>query len=85
MKRTPKEESFDFEEGMKRLEEIIAKFDEGGLPLEQMESFFVEGMELVKKCAERLDRAETRVTELLQDSEMGWNEAAYDDSDEGDT
>jgi exodeoxyribonuclease VII small subunit len=82
MSQPPKDEVFDFEEGMQRLEEIIAKFDEGGLPLEQMESFFVEGIDLVKKCAERLDRVEARVTELLQDSEMGWEEAPFDESEE---
>ncbi len=73
---------FDFEKGMQRLEEIIAQFDEGGLPLDRMESFFVEGMELIKNCSERLDRVERRVTELLNDPQSGWSERPLEDNRE---
>lgn len=58
-------EAFDFEKGLQRLEEIIALFDQGGLTLEQMETHFVEGMSLIRKCSERLDGVEARVTQLL--------------------
>lgn len=70
--------AFDFEKGMQRLEEIIATFDEGGLPLDQMESFFVEGMDLIKKCSDRLDQVEIHVTELLKNSQSGWSEKPFD-------
>ena len=65
---------------MHRLEEIISLFDEGGLPLNEMESIFVEGMDLVKKCSERLDAVETHVTELIKDSETRWNERPFEET-----
>ncbi len=71
-------DSFDFEEGMQRLEEIIAKFDQGGLTLDEMESCFVEGAGLVKKCSERIDNVETRITKLAADSGSGWSEEPFD-------
>lgn len=76
---------FDFEKGMQRLEEIIAQFDEGGLPLDRMEAFFVEGMELIKNCSERLDRVERKVTELLDDPQLGWSERPLEDTGEGES
>ncbi len=79
MIRKKAEESFDFEEGMQRLEEIIAKFDEGGLTLDEMESSFVEGAGLVKKCSERIDNVETRITKLASDTGSVWSEEPFDE------
>lgn len=81
MSKNKNEDAFDFEKGMQRLEEIISKFDEGGLPLDQMETIFIEGMELVKRCSERLDRVETRVTQLLHDPETGWIEQPFEEEE----
>lgn len=85
MSKTKNGNGFDFEKGMQRLEEIIAKFDEGGLPLDQMEAFFVEGMELVKNCSERLDRVEARVAQLIHNPETGWSERPFDGKEETDS
>jgi len=82
MVRKKVEESFDFEAGMQRLEDIIAKFDEGGLTLDEMESSFVEGAVLVKKCSERIDNVETRITKLAFDSGSGWSEEPFDEVDD---
>jgi exodeoxyribonuclease VII small subunit len=82
MVRKKVEESFDFEEGMQRLEDIIAKFDEGGLTLDEMESSFVEGAALVKKCSERIDNVETRITKLASDSGSRWSEEPFDEVDD---
>lgn len=76
------DEVFDFEKGMARLEEIIACFDEGGLPLEQMEQYFTEGMELLQKCAQRLDQFETRVTLLMKNLDGNWTEECLQNEDD---
>lgn len=76
------EQPFDFEEGMRRLEEIIALFDEGGLKLAEMESYFSEGMDLVKKCGGRLDEVEARVTRLIRESQEQWSEEPFGGADE---
>lgn len=69
-----KPEPFEFEQGMQRLEEIIQQFDEGALSLDDMENRFVEGMELLEQCSERLEKVETRVTQLVQNQKDKWTE-----------
>ncbi len=79
MNSKKKVESFDFEKGMQRLDEIIAEFDEGGLSLDQMEKYFNEGMELIQKCSHRLDEFETKVTTLLEKFEDDFDSSSLSD------
>ncbi|MDX9753682.1 MAG: exodeoxyribonuclease VII small subunit [bacterium] len=58
---------FDFEKGMARLEEIVGLFDQGGLTLQEMETYFEEGMGLIQACSARLNQTEVTVTKLLKD------------------
>jgi exodeoxyribonuclease VII small subunit len=58
------ETEFNFEEAMRRLEEIVQAFDSGAMTLHQMEASFVEGMDLLKRCSACLDGVELRVKEL---------------------
>ena len=55
-----------FEEAMVKLEEIIDLLDEGGLPLEELESKFTEGMKLSEFCESRLREVEMRVEKILE-------------------
>ena len=55
-----------FEEAIVRLEEIIDLLDEGGLPLEELEARFAEGMKLAEFCQSRLREVEMRVEKLLE-------------------
>ncbi|MEW6236146.1 MAG: exodeoxyribonuclease VII small subunit [Candidatus Omnitrophota bacterium] len=71
--------AFVFEKGMERLEEILAQFDAGGLSLDEMEKNFAEGMAILKKCAERLDQAELRVSQLVNGKEENWTESAAEE------
>ena len=75
------EQEFDFEKGLERLEEIVAKFDEGGMTLDQMEQYFVEGLELVQQCNQRLDRVETRITKLIETQKGLWQEKPFDEEE----
>ncbi len=61
---TKKKESF--EELFRRLEETVAKLEEGGLPLEQSLALYEEGMLLAKRCQEMLDGAEIRIRQLRE-------------------
>ncbi len=74
--------NFDFEKGMSRLEEIIKLFDDGGLTLEQMETYFIEGMDLIKKCSERLESVEVRITKLMGEQETEWMDQSIDNEQE---
>lgn len=54
-----------FEVLFKELEATVAKLEAGDLSLDESLALFQRGMELSKKCAEMLDRAELRIKELV--------------------
>lgn len=53
-----------FEELYQRLEALVAKLEEGGLPLDDAIALYEEGMTLARRCQEMLDAAELKVTRL---------------------
>lgn len=58
----------NFEQAMKRLEEIVEQMESGELPLEQLIVRYEEGMKLVKVCQERLASAEKRIEVITRNS-----------------
>ena len=58
----------NFEEAMKRLEEIVEQMESGELPLEDLIVRYEEGMKLVKVCQERLASAEGRIEIITRNS-----------------
>jgi exodeoxyribonuclease VII small subunit len=59
-----KDESF--EPQYKRLEEIVARLEQGDLTLEESLSLYEEGMNLARRCQELLQNAELRITRLQE-------------------
>ena len=55
-----------FEEAMKQLEAIATELEKGDLNLEESVAKFEEGMELSKQCNEMIEKAEKKITILLQ-------------------
>jgi exodeoxyribonuclease VII small subunit len=55
----------DFEKNLKRLEEIVAKLEDGQLPLEESLLLFEEGIKISRACNTKLTEAENRVKLLL--------------------
>jgi exodeoxyribonuclease VII small subunit len=85
--------SKNFEEVFRRLEETVAKLEEGGLPLDEALSLYEEGMRLAQSCQELLDKAELRITRLQEafaayrqevSRELHEDESAYAPEDEED-
>ena len=58
----------NFEQAMKRLEEIVEQMESGALPLEDLIVRYEEGMKLVKVCQERLVSAEKRIEIITRNS-----------------
>lgn len=56
-----------FEEALQKLEAIVAKMEEGDLPLEESLKAFEEGVKLAKFCTSKLDEAERKVEKLIRD------------------
>jgi exodeoxyribonuclease VII small subunit len=54
-----------FEDGIKRLSDIVQILERGDLPLEESLKLFEEGVGLSRASQERLDSAQRRVEELL--------------------
>jgi exodeoxyribonuclease VII small subunit len=55
----------DFEKNLKRLEEIVAKLEDGDLQLEESLKLFEEGISISRACNQKLVEAESRVKLLL--------------------
>ena len=53
-----------FEESLRRLEEIVRHLESGDLPLEESLALFEEGAALAKACNAVLDEAEQKVAIL---------------------
>src|SRR3989337_1322605 len=78
--------SEDFETLYKRLEETLARLEEGGLTLNQSLAMYEEGMKLARRCQELLQQAELKITKL-QDEFSALREEAepYVTEEEGET
>ncbi len=55
-----------FEEGLRRLEEIVSTLDEGQISLDAALNLFKEGLILTKDLAKRLDEIEKKVEVLVR-------------------
>ena len=65
-----KKDEESFEELMAELEEITNKLENEKLPLDESVKLFEKGIEISKKCNNKLDNAEKKITILLNaDSE----------------
>lgn len=58
----------NFEEAMKKLEEIVTELENGNLNLDESVSKFEEGMKLAKQCNSILETAEKKITILLENN-----------------
>jgi len=58
-------EDINFEEAMKKLEEIAAELEKNDLDLDTSVKKFEEGMELSKKCSKILESAEKKISVLI--------------------
>ena len=71
-----------FEEALQKLEAIVAKMEEGDLPLEEALKAFEEGVKLAKFCTGKLDEAERKVEKLIRDQAGKLQTTSF--SEEGD-
>lgn len=65
-----KEEKFSLEEAFLKLEETVAALEREDITLEQSFKEYQQGMELLKKCNETIDRVEKKVLILNESGEM---------------
>ena len=61
-----KEQNFDFEKEMKRLDEIVAKISSQELSLDECLALFKEGQEIVKKLEKALEEASEKIEKVIE-------------------
>lgn len=64
-----KKEEPNFEELMKKLEEITNKLEKEQLSLDESVKLFEEGMQISKQCNSKLEDAEKRITILINQND----------------
>ncbi|XGA33021.1 exodeoxyribonuclease VII small subunit [Virgibacillus sp. CBA3643] len=52
---------------MKQLEEIVAKLEEGDVPLEKAINYYQEGMNLTKLCNDKLKNVQVKMTQIMNE------------------
>jgi exodeoxyribonuclease VII small subunit len=63
------EKQDDFEKNLRLLEEVVARLEQGDLPLDEAIKLFQKGMGLSKLCSERLTVAEKEIKKLVAEGE----------------
>jgi exodeoxyribonuclease VII small subunit len=58
-----------FEKALEELEAIVARMEDGKLPLEESLSAYQRGAELLKFCESKLDEAQARIS-ILEGGEL---------------
>lgn len=61
--------ALSYEEMMDRLEKIIARMDDGNIPLEDSLNAFDEGMLLIQVAREKLESYRARIEENIQEGQ----------------
>ncbi|MBO5429026.1 MAG: exodeoxyribonuclease VII small subunit [Peptococcaceae bacterium] len=54
-------ETLTFEQAMEQLELVVRRLDDGELPLEDAITSFQDGLEYIKVCQEKLNKAEGKL------------------------
>ncbi|MCE9588939.1 MAG: exodeoxyribonuclease VII small subunit [Planctomycetes bacterium] len=84
-KAKDKDKPVRFEEAIEKLEAIISDIESGQVGLEECIEQYEQGVKLITRCREVLDKAQTRITELTADAQGRLKAgAATDDADSSD-
>lgn len=59
-------DNISFEEGLKKLEEIVSALENGDLSLEESIENFESGMEIISACKTRLEKAEQKIKKIVK-------------------
>lgn len=71
-----------FEDALRELEDIVARLEAGGLPLEETLALFERGQALAAQCSAVLDQAELRFQKLTPRAGGSYDLSAIDPSEE---
>lgn len=58
------------EESFVRLDELVEKLEDRDVPLEESFRIYKEGMDLLKKCSEKIDLVEKKMQQINADGQL---------------
>jgi len=58
-----------FEKNLKQLEDVVARLEQGDLPLDEAMKLFQEGMRLSKLCSQWLSTVEQEIKKLVAEGD----------------
>ena len=64
MPQTPAADTLTFETALEELEALVARMEDGKLPLEESLAAYQRGAELIKLCESKLSQAQARIAIL---------------------
>ena len=70
--------NMNFEQSLKRLDEIVKNLEKGDVSLSESMSLFEEGTALIKNCGKLLDEAEQKVVMLKKGADGEPAELPFD-------
>jgi exodeoxyribonuclease VII small subunit len=68
MPQTPPADTLTFEKALEELEALVARMEDGKLPLEESLAAYQRGAELIKLCEAQLSQAQARIAILDGDT-----------------
>jgi len=68
----------DFESALEKLQKIVEELEKGGLSLDQTLKEFNQGMQLLKFCNQKLDKAENKIELMLKENNEFKKEVPFD-------
>lgn len=71
----------NFEDSLKKLDEIVNSLESNELSLEEAVKKFEEGMKLSQFCAQKLDEAQEKITILKKDLDDNISKEVFENSD----
>ena len=75
--------NISFEKALADLEEVVAKLEKGGIPLNESLALFEKGVKLARFLRGELDKAERKVEILLKDEKGGVQAEDFELGEEG--
>lgn len=64
------EKELTLEESFARLDELVEKLEDRDVPLEESFRIYKEGMDLLKKCSEKIDLVEKKMQQINADGQL---------------
>lgn len=64
------DQELTLEESFSRLDELVEKMEDRNIPLEESFRIYKEGMDLLKKCSEKIDLVEKKMQQINADGQL---------------